>query len=288
MRAVTKDINLAERGESFNLYPIGDTHIGAAQCDEAALKALVAEVAADPKGYWLGMGDLPDAIGRNVGDKRAEESALAPWLHGEMRVFEKQRERVIETFKPIASKCLGLLEGNHEHAALHYHGTDMYYAVAEALQREGGQAESLALGYLGFVRLRFRYRTQGASERKDNGGDKSYPYTIVAHHGWGGGRKAGAKALKLEDMCRLYDADIYLMGHVHSEIPLKGVRLAVSTQGKIQERQWVSVMTGTFLRGHDLNSEASTYAEIAGYPPTTIGSPRITIQPATGKLKVTV
>lgn len=287
MRAITWDIRQTKTDEEFRLYPIGDTHLGARLSDEIALKATVNNIKDDPNARWIGMGDYTDSIGRNVGDKRSAESGLAPWLLGEMKIYERQRDRFKEFFTPIADKCIGMLTGNHETAALRHQGVDMYYALAEHIQNAAGHSVPLALGYLGFVKLRFRYLSDNSKVRETrNGGMSSAPFTIVAHHGWGGGRKAGAKALKLEDMTRMYDADIYLMGHVHFELPLKGNRIAMNQSGKLIEKRWVSLMTGTYLRGHSLNDEYPTYAEEAGYPPTTIGSPVITIMPTTGKLSV--
>ena len=40
-------------------------------------------------------------------------------------------------------------------------------------------------------------------------------YTIYTLHGSGGGRKEGAKAIRLADMASIIDADIYIHSHTH-------------------------------------------------------------------------
>ena len=43
-------------------------------------------------------------------------------------------------------------------------------------------------------------------------------YTVYCNHGSGGGRKEGAKAIRLADMAGIVDADIYI--HSHSHLPM--------------------------------------------------------------------
>ncbi len=219
-----------------------------------------------------------DAIGRNSGDKRSDESALASWLWGEKRIFERERVRLLEYLMPIAGKCLGLLTGNHEEKVLNVYGQDMYYSVAEALTKEAGHGRNLALGYAGFVRMRFRRQWEGQAERKNKGGLSSVPITIYATHGYGGGRKAGGKVNKLSDMAAVADADIYLFGHVHApEASIKEQRMSLNQKGKAERRTYAALLTGTYLGGYE--DDVITYSEKFGFSEAVIGSPTITLSP---------
>lgn len=273
MHTITWDIAAPDGAErTYTIYPIGDIHLGAAACDEQALARVISKIKSDDYAYWIGMGDMTDGIGRNVGDKRSAEASLAKWLHGEPRIFERQRERLIETVKPIAGKCIGLLMGNHEESVLNRLGQDMYIAVASELSKEAGHDRNLALGYSAFIRLRIRR----PATNRTTGGASSVPITIYAHHGYGGGRKAGGKALKLEDQVMKADADIYLFGHVHGDVSIRGERMYMSTGGKLQRRMYVATVTGTYLKTI-LDDGMSSYSESHGYNPTPIGSPEIAI-----------
>ena len=46
-------------------------------------------------------------------------------------------------------------------------------------------------------------------------------YTIYCTHGSGGGRKEGAKAIRLADMANIVDADIYIHSHTHLPMIMK-------------------------------------------------------------------
>ena len=46
-------------------------------------------------------------------------------------------------------------------------------------------------------------------------------YSIYATHGSGGGRKEGAKAIRLADMAAVVDADVYVHSHTHLPMVMK-------------------------------------------------------------------
>ena len=275
MRAITWDITLESATAKYQITPLGDVHLGARACQEKELQQTVDRIAAEDNHYWIGMGDLTDGIGRNCGDKRSDEENLASWLWGENRIFERQRERLLTYLKPIAGKCLGMLQGNHEQKVLQYSGQDMFYSVAAALQKEASHEVNLALGYAGFVRLRFR---RDSKARPSKGGKSSIPITIYASHGYGGGRKAGGKANKLTDMAVVSDADLYLFGHVHApELVTKESRMSLNQSGKVVNRVYTGVITGTYLAGY-VNNDI-TYSERFGFQEVAIGSPTVIIHP---------
>ena len=46
-------------------------------------------------------------------------------------------------------------------------------------------------------------------------------YTLYLLHGSGGGRKEGAKAIRLADMASIVDSDIYIHSHTHLPMIMK-------------------------------------------------------------------
>jgi hypothetical protein len=46
-------------------------------------------------------------------------------------------------------------------------------------------------------------------------------YTVYVAHGSGGGRKEGAKAIRLADMASIVDTDIYVHSHTHLPMVMK-------------------------------------------------------------------
>jgi hypothetical protein len=56
---------------------------------------------------------------------------------------------------------------------------------------------------------------------KNNGGTAKQCYTIFHLHGSGGGRKEGAKAIRLADLNTIIDADIFVHSHTHLPMIMK-------------------------------------------------------------------
>ena len=54
-----------------------------------------------------------------------------------------------------------------------------------------------------------------------------------ATHGTGGGRKEGAKAIRLADMANIVDADIYIHSHTHLPMSLRQAYHRVDTRNQV-------------------------------------------------------
>ena len=70
-----------------------------------------------------------------------------------------------------------------------------------------------------FIFLRFG--TRGTEQHRKEGRNPRQWYSIYATHGSGGGRKEGAKAIRLADMASIIDADIYIHSHTHLPMVMK-------------------------------------------------------------------
>ncbi len=248
--------------DKIDIYPLGDLHAGAIHCNEKAIKTKVQEIKENPKAYWVGMGDIVDAITKN--DKRFDIGGLAKWVKPD-NIIESQREFAVDLFKPIASKCLGYLTGNHEETIHSNNDNDITRNICKDLKIPYG-------GYSCFINLHFN-RT----------GSKRL-FTIHAWHGSGAAQQEGARIMRLMRLVNDIQADIYFMGHLHAVCEYAPDRL-VCENGRVRSRKLIAVMTGSWLKTytqpHKDEQINPSYGEQKGYKPSRIGCPVVHVYPET-------
>ena len=203
MRVITRHIDHQSRSDVFRIYAFGDLHLGNANANESALKALVKLIGADDNGYWIGMGDYADFI--NIRDPRFEPRDLAGWLLGGDELADIARtecDYITALLAPIREKCIGLIAGNHEEKILQHSECDVYSRIVEALA--DGKNEH-RLDHRGIVSLVFS--RLGGSKMTVN---------IYATHGSIGGRSQGGASNALNNlMAQVDNVDVVLQAHLH-------------------------------------------------------------------------
>lgn len=255
----------------MTLIPLGDIHIGAAGCDEALLRGAIYEIADTPECYWIGMGDYIDAV--NVRDPRFDASTLAPWLRTEHLgdLVRAQRDRLLGLLEPIAGRCLAMLCGNHEAMVRKHYERDVYHEIVSGVKDRAGWGDDhpLALGYNGWLRI-----LQGKP-----GATKGHvqTVTIYAHHGYTGGKLAGAKALDMQRALWTHACDLLLLGHSHAGPVQPETVYELDKVGRVREVLRKGANTGTFLRPFVEN--ADSYPEVKGYLPMSPGYVRVMLRP---------
>lgn len=293
METLIKKVNYKKRGEVFYLVPLGDIHYGNAGCDVARLEALLEWIEKTDNVFWLGMGDLADCIVSSDA-KRFDVETIADWVYQEKRIQDiavAQFEHLEKMFGPIAHKCLGLLYGNHEKEILKRHHKDLIRNLCKSLNIEN-------LGYEAMIRLSFEHKVN-----KNKG--HSHSYTLHVEHGHGGGRKTGSKLNKIDERDLGYDADIFLMGHVHAKaVDIKnriylptistGYDIGNVARPNVKARKVIKCLTGCFLDKHIDTGDKTlpfernplSYAEAWGFNPTAKGSIRLDFQMSDGDVHV--
>ena len=110
--------------------------------------------------------------------------------------------------------------------------------------------------------------------------------TIWCHHGEGYGRGAGAPLTKLQTLMPFFDADIYLMGHMHKVVgaPLDQIYMTRKQPPQLKYKTKIIAGTGSFLRGHMQGSNKAgratgSYVEKGMLPPVSLGGVVITVKP---------
>jgi predicted phosphodiesterase len=192
-------IDLPKDVEKIELHTFADEHIGDEHADLERLKQRIEYVANTPNAYCVLNGDIIDnATKTSIGDVYANE--FNPM---------QQLEEAARLFKPLKDKILAITHGNHEARTYRKEGIDLSYLLAVQLGLFEKYTSTSALIFLRF----------GKSRNHSNTSKQCY--TIFMLHGSGGGRKEGAKAIRLADMSSIIDADIYIHSHTHLPMIMK-------------------------------------------------------------------
>lgn len=271
MRIIRREFYNMSRSDYITIVPLGDVHLGSVACDEDLLASTIQRIERDPNCYWLLMGDACDFIQSK--DWRFNPGTLAEWITVKdlNNISGVQKDRFLSYVEPIAAKCLGVIEGNHELSIKSHYERDIYSEIVTEIKEMAGALEvyKLGLGYYGWLRMAF-YSDEGNNVRS--------AIDICLHHGFVGGRLAGAKALNMERFLWTHNADLVLMGHSHNVATFRASVQGLDHRGNFVERVRKGAFTGTFLSDVNLDGE-STYSERKGYLPNPVGTITIVLQP---------
>jgi hypothetical protein len=186
----------------------------------------------------------------------------------------------LDIYEPYKSRCLGILDGNHDeriHEKLYY---DVIGELANAMQSDCNidpidKICNPRLGYSALIRL--------SIIGKDSNSD-GHEFKIYAHHGAGGGGTSGGGLNKMErQMANIVsDVDIYIMGHIHKSFSSIGVRnYLVKGQNRIKSRPVGFLCTGTSKKTYP--QDTTSYGERYMHSPAHLGFGTITIAARVGK-----
>lgn len=188
----------------LEIHTFADEHIGDEHCDIKRLKERIEYVKNTPNAYCIMNGDILDnATKTSIGDTYTQE--LNPM---------KQLQCAMDLFSPIKDKILCVTHGNHENRTYKKEGINLSFLIAKQLGIEDRYSPTSAVLFIRFGKL--------SRGRKDNRGNiRKACYTMYVLHGSGGGRKEGAKAIRLADMASIIDTDIYIHSHTHLPMVMK-------------------------------------------------------------------
>ena len=238
-------------------------------CDEDLLAKEVSKIKGNNKARWVGMGDYGDFIVPSD-FRRWDGRILAPWMRNhEDNIGPTQTARLDEILSPIWGQCIGLLEGNHDEDIRRYHH---YNAMEELLKRANKKHYVPYAGVSCFIRLLFKRGTE------------SHEFIIHARHGEGAARTSGARALAVLRLSQsMVNAHITLMGHLHGQESPDIPQRLILKGGKIKSFETIATMTGSWIRAY-MQGVPPCYLERWGSPPSTLGCPRIVIEPDKDKM----
>ena len=247
-------INLPRELESVEIHTFADEHIGDEQCDLKRLIERIEYVKNTPNAYCILNGDILDnATKTSIGDTYTQ-------------VFNpmEQLSRAVELFSPIKDKILCITHGNHENRTYKKEGINLSRLIAEQLGLSDKYTPTSAVLF-----IRVGEYSSGHKETNGSGKVRQICYTMYVLHGSGGGRKEGAKAIRLADMASIIDTDIYIHSHTHLPMIMK------QAYHRIDERNnAVALITKLFVNTA-ANLNYGGYGEAAEFKPTSKDTPTI-------------
>lgn len=197
MRVITK--SYPSDWDYMTLYPISDTHIGAAECMEREIEQYIDRIAQDPRAAVILAGDII-----NNGIKSSKTN-----VYEEKYPPREQKRRAVELLRPIADKIITMAAGNHERRAANESDVDITWDMCDALGVEYG-------GDMAFVKLSLGRGNKG----------KPSTYMLCVTHGAGGGALIGSGLNRSDKMQMAVEGlDIIISGHTHKPSKTPSARL---------------------------------------------------------------
>ena len=240
-------IDLSSELENVELHVFADEHIGDEHCDTKRLMERIEYVKNTPNAYCILNGDILDNVTKtSIGDVYTQE--FNPM---------GQLARAVEIFEPIKNKIICISHGNHENRTYKKEGINLSALIATQLGLQDYYTPTSALIFLRF------------GKSKNNSGKSKQCYTIYSLHGSGGGRKEGAKAIRLADMTSIIDCDIYIHSHTHLPMIMKQAFHRVDTSNSA-----VALVDKLFVNTA-ANLNYGGYGDRMGYKPASKRSPVI-------------
>jgi predicted phosphodiesterase len=236
--------------EVLELHTFADEHIGDDCCDLPRLQERINYIATTPNAYCILNGDILDYASRSsIGDIETREFNIMGQL-----------EKAVELFSPIKDKILCITNGNHEARGYRKEGIDISKMIAMQLGLVDRYTATAAVIFLRF----------GIGKNRGTGRDyEPQLYVIYVLHGAGGGRKEGAKAIRLADMANIVDADIYIHSHTHLPMIIKQGFFRVNSRSST-----VSNVTKLFVNTA-ANLNYGGYGEAGEFKPNSKDTPVI-------------
>ena len=267
------------RRDTFTIWNLADLHMMSKACAMKRLYADVRRIKNDPRSFFVGGGDYVEAIG--FSDKRfrpdsvAEDVSVADLGN----LGQAGMERTRDLLMPIKDKCLGLLLGNHElRLQVKNQQEDLHAWLCTELGMPNLRYS--ALFDVVFSRVPGTRTPRLVPDIPEHRND-SKQYRIFCHHGAGYAQTPGGKLNRLVDFMNNFDADLFMVAHVHDKIARPIIQIGANRFcTELVERRKVGIITGSYLRTYAQG--VTTYGEQHGYRPVPLGMSGIRVCPDKG------
>jgi hypothetical protein len=265
-------VTYGKESAEFSIYDIADIHWLNRGVSKKHLFEDIQRIAKDTYALFFEGGDYADWIYPN--DKRFDPAAFDEdvTVNDLEGLGAKVATAIIDIFKPIRHKCLGMLIGNHEFTAMS-RNSEMF--VHDYICRK---LRTPNMRFSGFADVYFVHQPGFMGGCKMVVSDIPPPkYTArlrcFIHHGMGAANTAGGKINKLKSLVDMVDADLVMMGHVHEQFAKAFLKLVPNDDcSDIGQKATMGLITGSYLKTY--SPGFTGYGEIKGYFPTTVGATR--------------
>lgn len=250
----TIKIDLPRELKQMELHIFADEHLGDENCDKKRLLERIEYVKNTPTAYCILNGDIIDnATKTSIGDTYTQE--FNPM---------EQLQKAVDIFEPIKDKILCITHGNHENRTYKKEGINLSYLIAQQLGLADRYTPTSALCF-----IRFGEMARNIKESNGSGKTRKICYTLYVLHGSGGGRKEGAKAIRLADMASIIDTDIYIHSHTHLPLIMKQAFHRIDPRNST-----VAIVTKLFVNTA-ANLNYGGYGEAQAFKPASKDTPVI-------------
>lgn len=253
MRWLRKDVK--DLNGVIYLVPLGDFHCGAAEFSPTAEEKL--------QGYLDWVLERENAMVFLMGDlMNCSTTSSAGRPFEEVMGATEQFIHIKRLLEPLAKtgRILGALIGNHEYQLLK--------ATGSKLNRALELCEALNIDYAGAS----CYLSLNVAQTKT----RRTTWDVFLTHGFGGGRRRGAKVNNLEQLAMIASADLYISAHVHDCLPFRTYRWDHNGPNLYQRKVGFTT-SGSFLECSQMDQDkpSEAYSERLAFAPVEIGAPRI-------------
>lgn len=208
--------------EPFNIMITSDHHWDNAHCDRRLLKNHLQQ-AKDIDAPIFGFGDTFCAM-QGKFDKRADKKSLRPEHRGEC-YFDELSDTAAEWYGEFADDIAMLSMGNHEESIIRHQQVNLLSRLCDSVNALEGP-------YWGFIKIRKN--------------PKASPITLMYHHGYGGGGPVTKGMLNWAQMRGAYQADVYVMGHIHHKNLDEHTQTSVTKGGSLAIKSQWCVRSSTY------------------------------------------
>lgn len=191
--------------QTVKIYPICDVHLGAAEHKESEWADFCSRVLSEPDSYIILGGDLLN---------NAVKSSVSNIYEERLRPRE-QKKLMTEMLKPLSSRILCMVSGNHERRSSKDVDDDPSYDIACKLDFEDRYRENIA-----FLKIQMGIQ--------QNDGRTNPTYMLVVTHGAGGGMLTGGAVNRSERFGYVMDGcDALIVGHTHKPFVTQPAKIVI-------------------------------------------------------------
>lgn len=246
-------ITIPAKFKEVEVYGLGDFHVGNPCHSASTLKRFLDIIKDKPNAYCILNGDLAECI--------IPGGKIAIW--GQTMTPQEQRDTLIKMLRPLKGKVLGVTRGNHEDRIYTATGMDICQDVAEAVgayYSPDGVWVEIAL-------------TQRPPRHMET-------FFLYATHGYGGARTIGAKVSKAGRLASVVYADVYFVGHDHTQ-HYSDISFLMPDRRKHTNERGFSV--GRAISHHQILVGCGAFVKWGGYSqrgqfqPTSLGTSKVTL-----------
>ena len=263
-RVTTVQVELPVEDELW-LTPLSDLHIEAATFDLKGFRSLMQGRNKHPHHRAFIIGDAMDLV---------VPTDLRRWRASVQDKAINARDDWLDAAEDIASERLTadgttydlIAPGNHEDEFLKRHGVDVTTRLSRDLRCARG-------GYSGVLQYEIHTKQPNGNVKR-----RAPLLRILYHHGaWGGRVMKGFGGAR--DFARAFDGwQVFCYGHNHQATVHRESRFRVARRGKLAEFPAYFVCTGAWVETYADDAKTTTYAERAGYMPTSRVTPLIRVK----------